>query len=332
MSTNRLLVLVVGPLVLVAGAYWVTFGLPGTSSAAALESATTLEDFPRRFTVEQPRRKADPDKTNLASSCRRKANEWKLRLKDSCSIIVQSPLVIIGPAPEPELQNTYRKTILPIYRAVLHSYSHTRPDRPITIFMLNTPDEYRLFARKIDNYDALRYHGYYLRKEDRIVLDASSGNGTLAHELTHALLAFDFPNAPEWFDEGLASLHEQCEFSTDGDTLIGLNNWRLGTLGRAAQNRQLQPLGKLIRQGAFRGEGEGLHYAEVRYLCLYLQRRGLLRKFYHEFRDSVAIDPHGLDTLCRVLEVDSITAIDEGFRVWLRKEFHQASRIRASNK
>ena len=47
----------------------------------------------------------------------------------------------------------------------------------------------------------------------------------VAHELTHALGHFDFPEMPEWFDEGLASLHEDARFSDD-HLDDGVPNWR----------------------------------------------------------------------------------------------------------
>jgi len=37
----------------------------------------------------------------------------------------------------------------------------------------------------------------------------SLGAGTLVHEMVHAFMAANFPAAPIWFNEGLASLFEQ---------------------------------------------------------------------------------------------------------------------------
>ena len=37
-------------------------------------------------------------------------------------------------------------------------------------------------------------------------MNIGTGGGTLVHELTHSLIAFDFPHVPDWFNEGLASL------------------------------------------------------------------------------------------------------------------------------
>jgi len=42
-------------------------------------------------------------------------------------------------------------------------------------------------------------------------------------------------------------------------------------------------------------------YAQARYLCLYLQEKGLLHRYYDEFSTACAADPSGYRTLVRVL-------------------------------
>ena len=50
----------------------------------------------------------------------------------------------------------------------------------------------------------------------------------------------------------------------------------------------------------------GTNYAQVRYLCYYLQEKGLLFRFYREFRDAWREDPTGLETLKKVLCEDDM--------------------------
>ena len=108
-------------------------------------------------------------------------------------------------------------------------------------------------------------------------MNVGTGTGTLVHELTHALIAPDFPNVPDWFNEGLASLYEQC--SLGPDTITGHENWRLPALQKAIQSGKLRPLSELIADDDFRNnERVGLNYAEARYLMFYLQEKGQLRQ------------------------------------------------------
>ena len=53
--------------------------------------------------------------------------------------------------------------------------------------------------------------------------------------------------------------------------------------------------------GRFYQADKGTNYAQARYLCYYLQERGLLVKFYHEFLAAHENDPTGYKTLQKVL-------------------------------
>ena len=55
--------------------------------------------------------------------------------------------------------------------------------------------------------------------------------------------------------------------------------------------------------GEFYGGGASYsqHYAQARYLCYYLQEKGLLVKFYHQFVAGAGHDPTGFATLKSVL-------------------------------
>ena len=41
-------------------------------------------------------------------------------------------------------------------------------------------------------------------------MNIDTGGGTLVHEIVHPFIAANFPECPAWFNEGLASLYEQC--------------------------------------------------------------------------------------------------------------------------
>ncbi len=322
MSNKRFLVLTVGPLILIFLSYWVTFELPRTSSASTIADSNGAAPLP---TVAAPSSLL-PRFAQLQKTCQQAAGSIARRLGDGHHAIAKAPFVIAGDMPESDLREFYQITIRPIHHALHGSYFETPPDQPVTLVLLRSADQYRRVAQLLDGYDALRYHGYYRREERRIVLDLSSGNGTLAHELTHALMAFDFPAAPEWFDEGLASLHEEAEFAKEGTHLLGRHNWRFHALKQAAQTGQFKSLRQIITTERFRQDGEGLHYAFVRYFCLYLQHRGLLQSFYHQFRGASETDAQGEATLCRLFGYETLEEIDDDFRFWLKSEFRKFDR------
>ena len=47
----------------------------------------------------------------------------------------------------------------------------------------------------------------------------------------------------------------------------------------------------------FYNEDRGENYAQARYLCYYLQEKGLLQKFYQEFVSKQSEDPSGFKSL-----------------------------------
>lgn len=311
MNAIRLLVLTVGPLILIGGAYALTYSAP---YPARSETSTSLELAERRAVLARADRHA-----TLEDRCRDAANELWTRLPPGFAVIARAPFVIAGNAAEEELDRLHRETIRPVTEALWRSYFDRRPDQPVTIVALSNEVAYRRVAMDLDGYEPTAYAGYTQRGVRRIVVNLATGPGTLTHELSHVLACFDFSDMPEWFDEGLAALHEEAAFSPDGLTLVGTANWRNRLVHSALDSKELPTLATLIRTRTFRGEGENLNYAFVRCFCLYLQERGLLCHFYRKFRARIDEDPSGLQTLRELLGVASDAEIDRDFRRWAAK-------------
>jgi hypothetical protein len=256
----------------------------------------------------------------LERACQAAAAELLADLPASSHVLVRAPFVLAGDFSESELDRLYVDTVRPVTLALWRAFFDKHPDRPVTIVALGSEASYQAAAARLDGYEPRAYAGYTQRGQRRIVLNLATGRGTVAHELAHILAAFDFPEMPEWFDEGLASLHEDAHFSADGLTMIGAANWRSRLLGDALRNAELPPLAAVIASREFRGEGEGLNYAAVRCFCLYLQERSLLSHFYRKFRSAVHDDPDGVATLCALLGVATIDDVDRDFRAWLRRD------------
>ncbi|MFC1783794.1 hypothetical protein ACFL02_09465, partial [Planctomycetota bacterium] len=110
---------------------------------------------------------------------------------------------------------------------------------------------------------------------------------------------------PAWFNEGLASLYEQCE--ERGEQVAGLTNWRLKGLQQKIQAGNLVSFKTLMSTGAvqFYGMDKGDNYAQARYLCYYLQEKQLLVPFYHAFIKNVKNDPAGYQTLKNILDIQT---------------------------
>ena len=106
----------------------------------------------------------------------------------------------------------------------------------------------------------------------------------------------------------MGSLFEQSE-DRNGH-IHGLTNWRLPRLQEAIRSNNIPAFEKLLSTttSEFYGSGREYshNYAQARYLCYYLQEKGLLPKFYREFTATVGQDKTGQQALRKVLGTDGL--------------------------
>lgn len=322
---HRWVLLIVGPCLLIGGSYCMTVG---RSKAASQPAGSTRNAKSENFdlnkleagaqsglTKSTPSNSANAGQISVA--CDKRARELAKYVESDHRIIVRPPFILAGDISVKSLDQHYRKTILPTARALQLAYFDTQPTEPITILLYANEKAYQAASLKLDGRNSTNYYGYYIRTDRRIVLNVQTGAGTLAHELTHALAHFDFPEIPEWFDEGLAAVYEEADFSDDGLRLVGVSNWRLNHLLHAMQKQQLQSLEALISARKIRSDREAIDYAHARYFCLYLQERGLLPSFYRKFKMNSADDPSGLKTLREMFDKSNLDSVDRDYRQWV---------------
>lgn len=212
------------------------------------------------------------------------------------------------------LRQIHEEWVAPIRRSLEIDFFDHRPAGPVVVVVMSDDERYRAASLALEGAERQEYSGYYSRPARRVVVNLSTGSGTLTHELTHALAHADFPAMPEWFDEGLASLYEECEYSADGNQLRGQDNWRLQVLAEALRGDRLPTLDEMLLSTFGRSNDPAVEYAQARYLCLYLQDQGLLAAYYRKCRE---IDPVGRNTLARLFGLNDVAAVDAAFRNWL---------------
>jgi hypothetical protein len=150
-----------------------------------------------------------------------------------------------------------------------------------------------------------------------MLMNISTGTGTLVHELTHALVRYDFGDIPSWFNEGLGSLYERC--SLNNNEILGYVNWRLPELQDAVKDGSYTSLDALLKTNydEFYGTKSSFNYAQARYLCMFLQEKGLLKKFYKLFRDTYNDDNTGKKQIEKVYG-KSLTELEEDYLIWVK--------------
>ena len=129
------------------------------------------------------------------------------------------------------------------------TYFDKHPAEPVLILLFEKAEPYKRLAKKWFGDDDVPHFGFFRRADRVMLMNVGTGTGTLVHEMVHALMSPDFPDVPDWFNEGLASLYEQCSLGTD--TITGHENWRLPDLQTAIRKKTLRPLSEMIQDAHF---------------------------------------------------------------------------------
>jgi len=172
-----------------------------------------------------------------------------------------------------------------------------RPGRAISVYLFPSDAPYQGFCKQKWGEGCISVFGFYRPDERKIIMNAGLGLGTLTHELVHPILENDFPAAPTWIDEGIASLFEAPVMPRPGE-IHGAKNWRLPRLRAAFASPTESGIARLdvlfgMSNASFRGDNEKLNYALARYVCQWLDGRGELWPFFQRWRDHADSDPTG---------------------------------------
>lgn len=223
---------------------------------------------------------------------------------DGFSIVIEKPFVVIGDEPLEMVQQRSRDTVKWAVERLKRDYFAQDPTKILDIWLFRDSVSYEDHAEKLFGSRPTTPYGYYSDRHGALVMNIATGGGTLVHEIIHPFMASNFPECPTWFNEGLASLYEQAS-ERDGH-IIGLTNWRLAGLQKAIQKGTVPAFDTLCGTSTreFYDRDQGTNYAQARYLCYYLQERGLLTNYFHAFRRNAATDRTGYQTLLSVLSED----------------------------
>ncbi|KIG15720.1 glycogen branching enzyme [Enhygromyxa salina] len=219
------------------------------------------------------------------------------------TVVAEPPFAVVGDGTRLQVRGHAMTTIRWAVTQLQAAYFERPPGEIITIYLFETGESYDQHARELFGDPPDTPYGYYSPSDRALVMNIGTGGGTLVHEIVHPYMATNFPDCPSWFDEGLASLYEQSA-EIDGE-IMGLTNWRLPGLQAALRAKQVPSFQDMCESGGgFYTADPGSNYAQARYLCYWLQERGLLRRYYQEFRAGVQRDPHGYDTLVAMVGPD----------------------------
>jgi len=227
--------------------------------------------------------------------------ELKKKIPPGFSIVVQEPFVVIGDSGAVAVGRSASGTVKWAVDHLKADFFKDDPEEILDIWLFKDRDSYNKYTKEIFKDTPGTPYGYFSHKHKALIMNIATGGGTLVHEIVHPFMYANFPECPSWFNEGLGSLFEQSN-ERDGH-IVGMTNWRLAGLQKAIRAGTVPSFKALtaMTSGEFYNEDRGTNYAQARYLCYYLQERGLLIEFYKQFVANQKQDPSGFNTLKKIL-------------------------------
>jgi hypothetical protein len=246
----------------------------------------------------------------------------KPTVPEGFTLVVQPPFVVIGNEPGALVRKRAESTVKWFSDQVRGLYFAKDPPAIYDIWLFKDDETFRKYSKELFNNEPSTPFGYFSHTHGALVMNIGTGGGTLCHEMVHAFMPSNFPACPSWFNEGLASLYEQC--SVRRGCIVGLTNWRLAGLQKAIRAGELPSFKDLLgtTDVGFYNATRGNNYAQARYLCYYLQEQGLLVKYYQAFVKNADDDPGGYETLKTILGLkgdDEMSAFQKRWEQWVLK-------------
>jgi hypothetical protein len=180
------------------------------------------------------------------------------------------------------------------------AYALPAPRQYMTVYLFGDIPKLRQWADKLHGFDASPLTLGYSLQNDLSVLAMvpSTQVGTILHEVVHLMMRGGYGDAPQWLDEGMASLYETATFASD--TYYGEPNWRSRVFDELSHLFGPEKLRETIVSPWFSDEPSIAAQPEERRLdpdeqayllaysrmfVLYLQERGELSRVMYAFRN-----------------------------------------------
>lgn len=235
------------------------------------------------------------------------------------TIVVTPPFVVVGDEPPDTVRRRSEDTVKWAVEKLKKAYFTKNPQQILDIWLFKDKKSYEKNVKKLFGKTPDTPYGYFSEQDKALVMNIATGGGTLVHEIVHPFVAANFPNCPAWFNEGLGSLYEQS--GEVAGAIHGFTNWRLAGLQRAIRNDKLPSFKELCgtTDAEFYEQSRGPNYAQARYLCYYLQEKGLLQRYYRLFLAGHEDDPTGYKTLKTVLRRDDMDKFKQEWEAYVLK-------------
>jgi hypothetical protein len=236
---------------------------------------------------------------------------------------IQKPFVVVGDiSPELLKSRWSEKTIKWAVQEFKKLYFTKDPEFILDIWLFKDKNSYLKYTKILWNNEPTTPYGYYSSTDKALVMNISTGGGTLVHEIVHPFMEANFSLCPPWFNEGMGSLYEQS--TSKNGSIWGETNWRLAGLKKAINAGNVPTFEKLMAMDTtqFYGGENGNYssnYAQSRYLLYYLQEKSLLVTYFKEFNKNKKEDPTGFITIKKILNETDMVDFQKRWEAYVLK-------------
>ncbi len=291
----------------------------GPAPASSTQASASAKPTPESIVEAKDEAAAAPPPYDLAADLDARKVDLGARVgKKTKFEVVDDVFLIAAPSGQLGASAVVTKQALKAY--FNGRFTH-KPERAIAVLLFDQAPPYEAYCQSVWKKPCITPYGVYEPEIRTVIMNAGPGIGTLTHELVHPLVEADFPEAPTWINEGIASLYEAFNFPKPGE-IRGNKNFRHPALLAALKSKKDRPYASLptlfaMSDTDFRGPREGLNYAIARYFCQWMDSQNQLWPFYHSFRDHFATDPTGEKAFLEVMK-KTPADLDETWAKWVR--------------
>ena len=164
----------------------------------------------------------------------------KKKLPKGFHVVIQKPFVVIGDESREMVQRRSISTVKWAVDRIKRQYFKKDPNEIIDVWLFKDKQSYEKYCKELFKMDPGTPYGFYSPNLDALVMNISTGGGTLVHEIVHPFMASNFEACPSWFNEGLASLTNRVWIAMA--ELQGATNWRLRGLQLAIEDNSRSEL------------------------------------------------------------------------------------------
>ncbi|MBS1150140.1 MAG: glycogen branching enzyme [Myxococcaceae bacterium] len=243
------------------------------------------------------------------SPTRAEVAQHVIALKESLpaqmTLVWEKPFLVVGNEGPAQVKERAKSVVRWTRDLLLKDFFAEAPRTLQEVWILKDRPTYEKYSRELFKTNPETPYGYYLSDRRALVMNIKPGYGTLTHEMVHPFMHHAWDDAePGWLNEGVASLFERPA-ERDGH-LVGKVNWRLPALLEGLKDQRVPSFKALVHLSSndFYEDPSGTHYAAARYLCYWLQEKGLLAKFVRRATALKDQDPSGWKALTEVLGAD----------------------------